>query len=193
MNKPKFKTGDIYITDNWSTGAKIVQFLSTCNTCWEHLWLFLFNKDKLNSKRPEGYHYGMVLDPDTVIEQQGAVEIKDINKIFKKEVYIYRKMGLTEYDKNILLIEAIGDLNEGYGILECFGKLLAWLTGIKYFVRWLDMKDRSICVVRIGEWFKGLDSFGVSHPSYLKANMKEKYLDTNPKWKLIYEQKEGIK
>ena len=187
MEYPLLQTGDVYITDNWKTGAKIVQFLSTAPTCWHHLFWFLFNKKKLEASRPAGYHYGMVLNPDHIIEQQGKVEINDVEKIFKKEVYVYRRLGLTEHDKNLLVQVATADLGEGYGILECFGKLIAWITGIKYFAKWLDMKDNAICVCRVGEWYRVIgENFGVKHPNYLKANLKERYLDLSPMWTQVY-------
>jgi len=184
---PKLQTGDIFITDSPKTGAKIVQFLATAPTIWHHLYWKLFNKKKLESMRPAGYHYGMVLDEETMIEQQGKVQIRGIDKIFRKECYIYRKKNLTENARNALQVRAVADLGEGYGVLECFGKLFTWLTGIKLFARYMDLPDNAICVVRVGEWYALLgETFGVKHPNYLTARLQERYLDPSNDWELIF-------
>lgn len=184
---PKLECGDIIITDNQRTGTKIVKFLSTCRTCWHHLFYFLFDKDRLESLRPAGYHYSMALNENKIIEQQSKVEINSVNKIYKRTVYIYRKVGLTAGEKRILEKVSKYDIGKAFGIVECIGKLLSWLTGIQILAYWFDYRGTSICVVRVGEWLSYIgDNLGVRYPNYLTARLKEDYLDRPNKWKLIY-------
>ena len=34
----KYQTGDIFFTDNFRTASKIVKFLMTAPTVWQHIW-----------------------------------------------------------------------------------------------------------------------------------------------------------
>lgn len=190
MSRPnvEFKTGDIFLTDNFRTASKIVKFLMTAPTCWHHLWWFLFNKKKLEEERPRFYHAGMIYNSEKIIEQQGKVEFNDLNKIFKKNYVIWRYKKLTAKQAATLKMVSTGDLGEGYGILECIGKTIAWVTGIKWFAKWFDMKNNAICLVRVCEWYKiavGY-TFGVSDPDYLTTKMVDEYCQEHPEdWECI--------
>ena len=177
------KKGDIFMTNNFSITSKIVCFLMTEKTLWIHLYKLL-TKKKLNEVR--FYHVGMVLDQDTMIEQQGKVEINSTSKIFRKNYIIWRNTNLTEEQAFKLQLIAEGDLGEGYGILECIGKTISWLTGIKYFSKWFDMKDRAICAIRTIEWYNTIgETFGKSNPNYHTTDTLDEFLQQSEEWQII--------
>ena len=184
MNNIKLQPGDIFFTDNFSTASKIVKFLMTAPTLWQHIWRALFGKQE----EVRFYHVGMILNETEMIEQQSDVRIRNVDKIFKKNYVIWRRHNLTEQGKNRLVEIALADLGERYGILECIGKTISWLTGIKYFAKWFDMKDRAICAIRVAEWYKGAigDTFGEADPNYLTTDKMDNYMiDHTYEWSVI--------
>jgi hypothetical protein len=182
------KKADIFLTDNEKLASKIVKFLMTAPTIWHHLFWKITGRIK--KERPKYYHGGIVLNENKIIEQQGKVEINDLQKIYKKKYIIYQNNKLTDKDRMYICSRAMKDLGEGYGIAECFGKLIGWLTGIKWFAKWFDMKDRAICIVRVAEWYEGIDNFGVNNPNYITTKQIERYCEYNPDWICIYKQEE---
>lgn len=171
----ELRKGDIFMTDNFSTASKIVKFLMQEKTLWHHLFKLIF-RIPLNEVR--FYHVGMILDQETMIEQQGKVKLNPTEKIFRKNYIIWRKKDLIEYEAEALEVIAQNDLNEGYGILECIGKTISWLTGIKYFAKWFDMKDNAICAIRVAEWYKEAigETFGEDDPNYLTTDKMDNYM-----------------
>jgi len=186
MENLKLHTGDIFFTDTFSVASKIVKFLMTAPTVWHHIfWKFT---GKIKKERPRFYHAGMILDEKQTIEQQDKVIIKSVDKIYKKNFVIWRKFDLTEYDKDLLVKIALEDLGEGYGILECIGKTISWITGIKYFARWFDMKDNDICVIRVADWYKRAlgYTFGVKNINDLNTKIIDIYCKNHPEeWDCI--------
>jgi len=179
-----YKTGDIFLSDSERLGAKIVKFLMTAPTCWHHLYWKITGR--LEKERPNYYHAGMVLDKETIIEQQSKVQTKPLKDILNcKKVIIFRKPNLTPEQISLLFRRCDGDMGEGYGIVECLGKTISWITGIKYFAKWFDIKDKAICVVRVAEWYKNIDNFGVSNPNYVTTKVMERYC--REKWVVLFE------
>lgn len=180
----KYKTGDIVFTDNFRTASKIVKFLQKEKTIWHHVLKNLLNIP-LNGVR--FYHVGMILNSTQLIEQQRVVEKDDIPKRFAKSYIVYRKKNLTEEDKIALYNVAMDDLGEGYGILECIGKTLTWLTGIKKFTKWLDLKDKEICINRVAYWYKEAlgETFGEDNYNYLTTDKMDEYLQKSKEWRII--------
>jgi len=173
------------MTDNFSTASNIVKFLMQEKTLWLHVWKVI-TFQKLNEVR--FYHVGMVLDQDRMIEQQSKVKISDTSNIFKKNYVIWRKKTLTEEDRNTLELLALNDLEEGYGVLECIGKTISWLTGIKWFCKWFDMKDNAICAIRTAEWYKLAvgETFGETNPNYLTTDKIDEWCEKYPvEWECI--------
>ncbi len=144
------RKGDIFFTDNFSTIAKIVKFLMTAPTLWQYIWRAI----RGTQQEVRFYHAGMVLNQDTMIEQQSKVKLNPTHKIFKKNYVIWRKKGLTENEKKRLERIARADLGEGYDWLLCIGKLFTWLTGIKVFTRWIEQAETEICVTRVAYWYR---------------------------------------
>ena len=154
MDKVIVQTGDIFFTDNFSTASKIVKFLMQSPTIYHQIWRWY--RGTLNEVR--FYHAGMVLNEEDMIEQDAKVRIRPVKKIFKKNYVIWRKNDLTEQEKNRLVEVAMADFGEGYDIVLCIGKLFTWLTGIPFFTRWIQQREKEICVTRLASWF--LESIG---------------------------------
>jgi len=176
-------TGDIFLTDNERTASKIVKFLMQSPTVYQQVWRWM--RGTLEVVRY--YHAGIILNNTQVIEQQGVVEINDLNKIFKKKYIIWQNKTLTDEQRQKIITIAKEDLGEGYGILECFGKLITWITGIKWFSKWFDMKNNAICVVRVAEWYKKAvnQSFGVSNVNYVTTKIMDEFCQRHPDWMWI--------
>lgn len=186
MNNLKLQTGDIFLTNDYSFASKLVRFLMQSPTIYQQIWRWI----RGTLEPVNFYHAGMVLNENEIIEQQTKVQIRPIDRIFRKDYVIWRKIRLSAYDKVKLIYFARKDLGKGYGILECFGKFLTWITGIKYFSKWFDIKDRAICVVRVAEWYSwaGVDFFGVDNANYITTKILHNYCKNHPeRWECKYE------
>lgn len=146
MTNPKLLAGDIFVSDSDKIGAKIVKFLMISPTIWH--WLFGI-RDEVRF-----FHPGIVIDQYRVIEQQSKVLIRSTERcIFSKSHIVLRNKSLTDKQRNFIVTLAKQDLGEGYDILLIFGKLFTWLTGIKVFTRWIQQKEKEICVTRVAKWY----------------------------------------
>ena len=144
--RPKLLPGDIFISDSERIGAKIVKFLMVSPTI-RH-WIIGI-RDEVRF-----YHPGMVINQDEVIEQQSKVIIRSTERcIFLRPHIVYRHKKLTIHERLYLVELAKKDIGQGYDILLIFGKLFTWLTGIKVFTRWIQQKDKEICVTRLARWY----------------------------------------
>jgi len=177
----KLQPGDIFLTYNYRTGAKIVKFLMQSPTIYHQIWRWY----KKTLEPVNFYHAGMILSDTQMIEQQGIVKYNPVSKIFKKDYVIFRRTDITYCEQVRLVGIAEDDLGEGYGILECFGKFITWITGIKYFSKWFDMKDRAICVVRVAEWYR--------NPNYITIKDMYSYCKNSDNWETIAEYIKGEK
>ena len=178
----KFEAGDIFLTDADHVGAKIVKFLMISPTIWH--WLVGI-RDEVRF-----YHAGMCVGVDRVIEQQRRVEFETVyDAILKKKAYIvWRKRNLTEEQKLKLLNIATADLGEGYDILLIFGKLLTWITGIKWFVRNIESKNKDICITRVGSWFfmTNIENFGKKTWHELTTDVLDNWCLAHPNaWEIV--------
>jgi len=146
MNRPILLPGDIFSSDSDKTSAKIVKFLMISPTIW-HWLIGIRNEVRF-------YHPGLVIDQNNVIEQQSKVIIRSTEKcIFSRPHIIFRNKNLTDKQRNFIVTLAKQDLGKGYDILLIFGKLFTWLTGIKWFNRVIQAKEKEICVTRVAYWY----------------------------------------
>ena len=150
MYKPVLKSADIFFTDNFRIQSKIVKFLMTAPTLWQYIWRAI----RGTQQEVRFYHAGLIIDQDTMIEQQSDVRIRNTDKIFGKNYIIWRNKKLADYQRDLIVLIAKADLGKGYDILLCFGKLFTWLTGIPIFTRWIQAKEKEICVTRVAKWYK---------------------------------------
>ena len=182
--------GDIILEDSDNTGAKIVKFFMTAPTVWHHLW----RKIRSNQEKVKYYHVAMIINNGfngftglgDEIEQQSKVQLADWNPNHKQ--IIFRKIELIKEDMEDLKQEALSDLGQGYDILNCFGKFLTWLTGIKFFARYMEYPKAEICINRVAHWYKQVlnERFGVVTHSELTTHMIYKYLINCGKYKIVY-------
>ena len=192
--------GDIFLTNSDKTGAKIVKFLQQAPT----LWQWIYRQIKGTQEPVRYYHAGMVLSSKQIIEQQWEVQFGQTADILNKDVIIYR---YKENDKNIIYSDkiakidrvgrikevvksrAIEDLGKIYDIPQLIGKTLTWLTGIKWFVRFLGglSKEEEICVTRITEWYDNICEFGVPTNSEITTKIIDEYCQAHPEeWEIVY-------
>lgn len=193
------QSGDIFLTDSMKLGARIVKFLQQSPTIYHQIWRWR----KGTLEPVYYYHAGMVLDENTIIEQQWKVQKADIKKIFLKDIVIYRfkkiepnfftikntygRLIKIHTNKAELYFRAINDLGEAYDIWQIIGKTLQWLTGIP-FARWLGEmnKDTDICVSRVARWYSGICDFGVKSPSEVTTKILDVYCSNSDDWEVVY-------
>jgi hypothetical protein len=180
--------GDIFLVDSTRTGAKIVKFFMTAPTWVHHLW----RKMRGTQENVLYYHAGMFIMHEQIIEQQGKVVQKSSRKILSthNRVFIARVKDIEMNDRMKLIEEAWDDLDKGYDVINCFGKFLTWLTGLKFFARYMEYPDQEICINRIAQWYKnGIGmTFGALTHSELTTHAIYKYIKANPEvFEIVYE------
>ena len=154
--------GDIFLNDYDILAARIVKFLMKYPT----LWHFLFGR--LWGWKPDEvryYHAGIVLDRDTVVEQQWKVRLATTrNQIFRKPSVVWRCPFLTENARKRIVEEAVRMVGRSYDWLQIVGKLLTWLTGLKWFERKVQFPTKEMCCTLVARcYFKaGVTTFGKS-------------------------------
>ena len=139
--------GDIFMCDSDRAAARIVEFLMAAPNVWIWLWRYM-----LNIPQPcRYYHAGLIFDNQIMVEQQGHFQYGETQKILSRRITIYRKKSLTDEQRELIRTRAIAQLGMGYGIAECIGHLLTWLTGCKYFliVAGALTRNQDICVNRV--------------------------------------------
>ncbi len=182
--------GDIILQDSNKFGPKCVKFLMQSPTVWHQLYRWLSG----TLKDVQYYHVAMIINTGfsgfsgqaDVIEQQTKVELNDWNK--DRTQIIFRKMDLTTEDIEDLKQEALSDTGQKYDVLNCFGKLLTWLTGIKWFARYMESKDKDICVNRVCKWYWDAvrEHFNAVTHSELTTRTLYRYLLSNDIYKIVY-------
>lgn len=184
------QTGDIFLCDSNRTGAKIVKFLMQAPTLWCWIWRQITGKQ--DSVR--FYHGGMVLNTDTIIEQQWKVQLAPLDKILSRTIIIYRYKYFTDKDK-IILSWAKQDIGKVYDIPQLIGKTLTWLTGIRWFTRILSKlsKSEEICVSRIHSWLEDIMfcPFGVKTSGETTTKIIDEYCQSHlNEWEIVYQHTE---
>ena len=143
----EYKTGDIFLIDSEKTGAKIVKFLMTAPTIWQHIWRAIRDSQEV----VKFYHVGMIYDANVFAEQQWKVQLTDIPNPTHFAVFRYK--NLTEEQTKQLKHEVDKDVGKNWDILNVLGKTLTWLTGIRLFAQFIQWPQQEICVDRVAEWY----------------------------------------
>lgn len=186
--KAKIQEGDFFLVDSNKTGPKVVKYFMTAPTIYQHYW----RKLRGTQEEVKYYHAGMFISRYQIIEQQGKVVIKDSGKLLNthNRVLIFRKKGITAIQQRNLHRNALLDIGRGYDGLNCIGKLLTWLTGIKFFARYIEWPRADVCINRIAYWAKQTlkETFGAKTHSELTTHLVYKYIKTHPeKFIIVYE------
>jgi hypothetical protein len=180
-----FKPGDIFLTDSDKLGPRMVKFFMQAPTFWQWLW----RKMRGTQQEVRFYHSGMVVDALQVIEQQDIVEYEEIYDAFlKKDSYIvWRKKNLSLQEADVLVQAAVDDLGQGYDLWLVIGKFLTWITGIALFVRFIQAKDKEICITRVAHWYKAIGvDFGRKTWHEITTDIVDDYCATHPnEWQQI--------
>jgi hypothetical protein len=181
----KARCGDIFLCDSDRTGAKIVKFLMTAPTIWQHVW----RKIRGTQEIVRFYHAGMIISNEQMVEQQWKVQYANTQKILGRKVIIYRNKNITEDGQWIFKGKAAEDIGKTYDIPQLIGKTLTWLTGIKLFVRFLGSwsNEEEICVTRVGDWYEGICNFGVKTKSEITTKILDEYCQKHTdEWEIAY-------
>jgi len=101
MIKDLILPGDFFLVDSQRTGAKIVKYFQTAPTIWQHLW----RKIRGTQEKVLYYHVGMLINGDTIIEQQGKVQEVTSTKLLNtnNNLLIVRKIGLSYAERDCLI------------------------------------------------------------------------------------------
>ncbi len=181
--------GDIILSDGTHFGAKCVKFFMQSPTIWHQIYYFL-TKKLVNVPY---YHVAMIINSgynvnnqSILIEQQKRVQINNWNP--NKKQIIFRKKHTT-FDTVLKLQEiALNDLDKKYDVLNIFGKLFTWLTGIKWFARYIESPNKEICVNRVCKWYLDAlnEKFGAKKHSEITTQSLYYYLLNNPNYEVVY-------
>ena len=183
----ELKPGDIGINDRpEKTGVKIVKFFMTAPT-WVH---HLYRKIRGTQEIVRFYHPFIVSNNITnVLEQQKYVQYSGVQKtIFDRKHIVYRNKNLTYDERQRLFFIAVDDLGQGWGIVHALGRFATWLTGIKWFVRYISMPTREVSAGRVARWYYEAfgETFGEKHYRYVTTHTIDKWCRTHPhEWEVI--------
>jgi len=182
--------GDIILSDSNKTGPKIVKFFMTAPTVFQHLW----RKIRGTQEKVKYYHVSMIINNDfneqtnlvDIIEQQATVKLSDWS--LNKRQIIFRKKNLAPQEKQYLKNMALEDIDLGYDVLNCFGKFLTWLTGIKLFARYLEWPKVEICINRVLSWYWEIEEkFDYQTHSEATTHTWYKKLLANLNYEIVYQ------
>lgn len=189
MSVENIKPGDVFIINANHTGAKIVKYLQTAPTVWQYIWRAI----RGTQEEVLYYHAGIVLNSLETVEQQWKCEIGNFQRILnsKNSCLIFRLRPVFSLaDGNDIIQIAIKDIGKPYGILHSIGKTITWLTGIKWFCRYLKEPNGEICINRVCKWiylYCGL-TFGERTYTELTTHIVTKYIKNNPDlFEIVYE------
>jgi len=143
----QYQTGDIFLIDSNKSGARVVKFLMTAPTVWQHFW----RKIRGTQEVVKYYHVAMIYDPDTLAEQQWKVQLVKIP--IPAHFAVFRYKNLTPEIAERLKNEVNKDIGKNWDILNVLGKTLTWLTGIRLFAQFIQWPEQEICVDRVAEWY----------------------------------------
>lgn len=174
------QSGDMFLVDSNKSAPRLIKFLMTAPTVWHHLYRKFFGIQEW----VRYYHAGILMDKDTIIEQQGEVQIKSSEKLLNtgNELFIFRRKYLTESDRQRILAVAKHSIGQWYGVVSCIGKTLTWITGIKFFARYIRIPTTEICINRCTDWYKrGIgETFGAKTHTELTTHSVYKYVMAHP-------------
>jgi hypothetical protein len=180
------KSADIFLCDSDRFAARMVKFLMQAPTIWQ--WIYRAIRHTQQPVR--FYHAGMILSDQILIEQQSKVQYGETQKILNRKVVIYRKKDLTQEQEDLIVMRAVAQLGQGYGIAEVIGHTLTWLTGIRWFVVILGALTRNedICVNRVCRWYNHVCSFGLTDWYESTTKTVDEYCQSHPEeWEVVYQ------
>jgi len=119
--------GDIILLEEGHWRDKLSRVVMSSETVWHYLL----------KKIDVPYYHTSIAYADKLIIEQKRWGLQMVNWNPNKKQIIFRPKN---YCGEFRIVE------EKYDFLNCFGHLMAWLTGIKYFKR-LHLKGRQTCVL----------------------------------------------
>lgn len=188
-----YKPGDLFLTDSDRTQARVIKFMMWTPTVWHYLYRRIFDWENLKYEYPSFYHAGIIVNNYQIVEQQRRLEIDSIENTFKNKSYIVlrkrkisrqKRLNIAYYTRNLCQKEK----GLSYDIPLCFGKLFTWLTGMPLFTRWIQAREKEICITRAGHIYKKCigETFGVKTHHELTTKIVYDYCITHPdEWEVV--------
>ena len=180
--------GDIFLCDSNRLGAKIIKFLQEAPT----IWIWIYRQIRGTQQICRYYHAGMFVSPSYIAEQQGKVQQVKADKIYSRDIIIYRNEKLTPFEKRLLTKRVAEDIGKGFDVVLIIGKTLTWLTGIKWFAVILGKlsKNEEICITRISKWYRGICDFGLENWNLATTKNVDTWCGNHINgWEIVYENK----
>jgi hypothetical protein len=176
--------GDIFLCDSTRFAAKVVKFLQQESTLWIWLYKKIFKKE-MNSVNY--YHAGMAISENQIVEQQWKVQKDELDKILTRDVIIFRKNNLTTEQAEMLKKSAEEDMGKTYDIFLMVGKTLTFVTGIKWFAKNIQSKDKEFCISAVADWYKKIgETFGIEAKELITTDIMEEYCLKSEDWDTVY-------
>lgn len=156
-----------YKEDHWRD--KISRLIMSSKTVWHYL---------IGKKENVPYYHVSTAYANVLVIEQKRWGTQMVNwKPHKKQI-IFRSVN----PKEDFVLE-----HQKYDFLNCFGHLLAWLTGIQWF-RKLHSKNRQNCVLMGMRYCRDNcdEEFPVENHWEWHTQDFYKYLLSNPRYKIVY-------
>jgi len=188
IDKSLIKSGDLFLIDSDKFWHRVVKFFQTAPTWIQHIW----RKIRGTQEVVNYYHVGMFYTKDEIIEQQWKVIKKGSEKILnsRNRVLVARRIDADIAHRALLMTVSEADMGEGYDIVNIFGKLLTWLTGIPLFGQYMQIPNQEICVNRVAYWYKEVygETFGEKTHSDVTTHEMAKYIKSHPeKFEIVFD------
>lgn len=178
--------GDFALVDSKKKAPRLVKYLMRSPT----LWIDLFRMATGKLEEPLHYHALLFIDKETIIEQQGEVQSVSSEKLLNTDnrLFIFR---LRDNYPNLYLCDvALEDIGQWYGVMSCIAKTLTWLTGIKFFARYIHIPTTEICINRVCKWYYQVTGELFGAKTYLESTTWSvyKYVIAHPeKFEIVYQ------
>jgi hypothetical protein len=186
--KIDIQPGDFAIVDSKKRAPKLVKYLMRSPT----LWIDLFRMATGKLEEPLHYHALLFIDKDTIIEQQGKVQSVSSEKLLNTDnrLFIFRLKSSVDLKEDYLVWEAEDNIGQWYGVMSCIAKTLTWLTGIKFFARYIHIPKTEICINRVCKWYYDVTRELFGKKTYLESTTWSvyKYVIAHPeKFEIVYD------
>lgn len=180
MNKKNIQAGDIWFIDSEKQGAKVVKIFMTAPTIWHHLW----RKIRDTQEKVKYYHPGILYSTRRTLDQQWEVEFDDASDILQSErpLIVFRRKNEYSGTTQHFIDNAKKDLGQKWGIIHTlFGRFPTWLTGIKFFTRYIKLPNEEVSAGRVARWMYETygETFGYKKYTEATTHTMVKYMLAN--------------
>ena len=177
--------GDIVFEDSDRQGAKIAKFFMTAPNVFIHIYRAITK----TQEKVEYYHPFVIFDDKRLIEQQLKVGFDDKENYNKKKFIVFRRTNTNATDVLKFLYIAESEVGQIWGIFHTiFGRSLTWLTGIKFFTRYVKLPNEEVSAGRVARWLYKTygETFGKKTYQECTTHDMVKHMKKSRDYKIIY-------